>query len=107
MQKKKFFFWTKYRSEITIQPTNNNLDYIIDPIFRKINYMFVFLFKNGDNDLGRASGDKYYIQLVEIKVFHAFIGNKTISNQSMKLKQKAYKTLLKCQEVTNIQQKNY
>ena len=28
--------WNKYRSEITTQPKNNSLDYLIDPIFRKI-----------------------------------------------------------------------
>ena len=26
--------WNKYRSEITTQPDNNNLDYLIDPAFR-------------------------------------------------------------------------
>ena len=29
--------WNKYRSEITIQPKNSNLDYLIDPTFRKMN----------------------------------------------------------------------
>ena len=37
----------KYRSEIKTQPRNNNLHYLIDPIFRNINRLFVLAFKNG------------------------------------------------------------
>ena len=43
--------WNKYRSEITTQTKNNNLDYLIDPTFRKINRLFALSFKNGNNDL--------------------------------------------------------
>ena len=28
--------WNKYTSEITKQPENNNLDYMVDPIFRNV-----------------------------------------------------------------------
>ena len=43
--------WNKYRSEITAQPKNSNLDYMIDPTFRNINRLFVQSFKAGENDL--------------------------------------------------------
>ena len=39
-------FWNKYRSEITTQPKNNSLDYLIDPTFRNINRLFELSFKN-------------------------------------------------------------
>ena len=32
--------WNKYRSEITTQPKNNNLDYLIDPTFRNIDCLY-------------------------------------------------------------------
>ena len=51
--------WNKYRSEITTQPKNNNLDYLIDPTFRNINRLFALLFKNSSNDPTRYSFDKY------------------------------------------------
>ena len=35
---------------MTTQTKNNNLDYLIDPTFRKISRLFVILFKNGNND---------------------------------------------------------
>ena len=66
---KRIFSWKKYRSEITTQPKNNNLDYLIDPTFRNINRLFVNSFKNGDDDHSRYSFDKYSMSLVEIKDF--------------------------------------
>ena len=40
---KRAISWNKYRSEITAQPKFNNLDYMIDPGFKNINRMLVFL----------------------------------------------------------------
>ena len=61
--------WNKCRSEITTQTKNSNLDYLIDPILRNINRLFVLLFKNGNDDPTRNSFDEYYMSLVEIKRF--------------------------------------
>ena len=52
---KRTISWSKYRSEITAQSKNNTLDYMIDPTFRNINRLFVFLFKSGKNDSARNS----------------------------------------------------
>ena len=38
---KRTISWIKYRSEITTQTKNNNLDYLIDATFRNINRLFV------------------------------------------------------------------
>ena len=32
--------WNKYRSEISHQTKNNNLNYLIDPTFTKVNRLF-------------------------------------------------------------------
>ena len=69
---KRRIFWNKYRSEITTQPRNNDLDYMIDPTFKNINRLFVLSFKNGFNDPTRDSFDKYFMPLVEVKDFNAF-----------------------------------
>ena len=42
---KKTISWRKYRSEITTQRRNNNLDYLINLTFRNINRLFVFSLK--------------------------------------------------------------
>ena len=73
---KRTIYWNKYRSEITTQPKNNNLNYLIDPTFRNINRLFVLSFKNCNDDPTRNSFDNYYIPLVEIKDCKALIDNK-------------------------------
>ena len=32
--------WNKYRSKMSIQPQNNNLNYLIDPPFTNVNRLF-------------------------------------------------------------------
>ena len=68
--------WNKYRSEITTQTKNNNLDYLIDLTFRNINRLFILSFKNGSNDPTRNSFDKCYMPSVGINGFNALIENK-------------------------------
>ena len=46
---KRAICWNKYRSEIMTRSKNNNLDYIIDPIFRNFNRLLAQLFKAGEN----------------------------------------------------------
>ena len=56
--------WNKYRSEISNQTANNNLNYFIDPTFTKVNRLFVLAFQNEED---RSSFSKYYTSTVEIK----------------------------------------
>ena len=65
-------------AEITTE-TKNNLDYLIDPTFRKITRLFVLSFKNGNDDPTRDFFDKYCMSLVEIKDFYAVINHFLIS----------------------------
>ena len=85
--------WNKCRSEITTQTKNNNLDYLIDPVFRNFNRFFVLSFKNGNDDPLTDSFDKYYMPLVEIKYFNALINKKPFYDQPVKNKQEAYEKL--------------
>ena len=61
----KRIFWNKYRSEITTQPKNNSLDYLIDPTFRNINRFFVLSFKNGNNGPTRYYFNIFYMLLIK------------------------------------------
>ena len=83
------------KSEITTQPKNNNLAYLIDPTFRNINRLFVLPIKNGNDDPTIDYFDKYYIPLVEIKDFNTLINNKPFFDQPVKNKQEAYEKLTK------------
>ena len=37
--------WNKYRSQMTVQPQNNNVNYLIDPTFSNVNRLFVLAFE--------------------------------------------------------------
>ena len=65
--------WNKYKSEMSSQIKNNNLDYLIDPTFNKANRLFVLTFENEDD---RTSFSKYYVPKVEIKDFNVLIYGK-------------------------------
>ena len=104
---KRTSYWNKYRSEITTQAKNNNLDCLIDTTFTKTNRLFVLSFRNGNDDPTRNSFNEYYVPLVEIKDFNALIDNKPFFDQLIKTSRKRMKNLLKYQEVMIIQQETY
>ena len=62
--------WSKYRSEMTNQAKNNNLNYLLDLTFSKDNRLFVLSFENEDD---RASFSKYHAPTVEIKDYTTVI----------------------------------
>ena len=57
--------------------------------------MFVLLIKNRNDDANRDSLEKYYMSLIEVKVFNALIDNKPFFDQPVKSKQEAYEKLIK------------
>ena len=65
--------WNKYRSEMSNQSKNNNLNYLIDPTFTNVNRLFVLNFENEDD---RTSFSKYYVPKVKIKDFNVLIDGK-------------------------------
>ena len=86
--------WKKYWSEIATQTKENNLNYLIDPIFTNISRLFVLSFKNGDDDLLRDSFNKYYRPLAKIKDFDELIDNKQFFQQPVKKKQEGDEKLI-------------
>ena len=100
---KRIICWNKYRSELTIQPKKNNLDYLIDSIFRSLDRSFVISIKNGNDDPTRSSFNKYYMPLVEIKDFNSLIDDKSFFDQPVNANQKGLKNVSKCQEIMIVQ----
>ena len=56
--------------------------------------MFIFLFKNSDDDPTRDYFNDYYMPLLEIKGFNALVDNKTFFDQPGKSKQEVYEKLI-------------
>ena len=79
---------------MTTHQENDNLDYIINLIFRNIKRLFVRSFKNGNNDPISNTFDKHCMLLVEIKDFDALIDNKLFFDRPSKKKQEEYENLV-------------
>ena len=86
--------WNEYRSQITVQPQNNNLNYLIDPTFTNVNRLLVLSFaitNAGDN---RDSFSDYYVQNVEIKDFNVLIDGKSFFELPVKNREEAYEKII-------------
>ena len=76
--------WNKYRPQMTIQPQNNNLNYLINPTFTNVNRLFVLsLTRNNEGD-NRDSFADYYVPNGEIKHFNDLIDGKDVFDLPVK-----------------------
>ena len=81
--------WNKYRSQMTIQPQNNNLNYLIYPQFTNANRLFVLSHwriageNNATKDL-RDSFSHYYVPNAKIKDFNVLIDGKSFFDLPVK-----------------------
>ena len=90
--------WNKFRSEMSNQTTNNNLNYLIDPAFTNVNRLFVLSFKNehgndDENESVRTSFNKCYVPKVEIEDFNLMIDGKQFFEIPVKHKEEAYEAI--------------
>ena len=83
--------WNKYKSEMTNQTKTNNLNYLIDPTFIKVNRLFVLSFENEEH---RTSFSKYYTPKVEIKDFNVLTDGKCFFDVPVKSKKDAYEKII-------------
>ena len=58
---------------MTIQPQNNNLNYLIDPTFTNVNRLFVLSFPRNNNTDSRYSYSNYYVPKIKINDFNVLI----------------------------------
>ena len=85
--------WNKYRSQITIQPQNNNLNYLIDPTFRNVNRLFVLSLSRNNNTDSRDSFSHYYVPNVEIKDFNVLIDRESFFDLPVKNEEETYEKI--------------
>ena len=83
--------WNKYRSEMSNQNKTDNLNYLADPTFFKVNRLFVLPFEN-END--RTSYFKYYTPTIEITDFNVLIDGKSFFDVPVKNKEEAYEEII-------------
>ena len=81
----------KYRSGMSKQTENKNLNHLIDQKFTKVNRLFVYSFKNEDD---RISFSKYYTSNVKIKGFNVLIDGKGFFDTPIKYKAEAFEAII-------------
>ena len=86
--------WNKCRSQMSIQPQNNNLNYLIHPTFTSVNRLFVLSFPRNNNTDGRYSFSNYYLSKVKVNNFNVLIDGKSYFDLSVKNGEEAYEKLL-------------
>ena len=90
--------WNKYRSQMTIHPQNNNLNYLIDPTFTNVNRLSVLSFSRNSNTDSRYSYSNYYLPKVEINDFNILIDGKNFFDLPVKNAKEAYEKII---EISN------
>ena len=86
--------WNKYRSQMTLQPQNNNLNYLIDPTFTNVNRLFVLSFPRNNKTDNRDSFSNYYVPNVEIKDFNVLIDGKSFFYLPVKNEEETYEKII-------------
>ena len=86
--------WNKYRSQMSVQSNNNNLNYLIDPTFTNVNRLFAFSFARDNAGDKRDSFSHYYVPNIEIKDFNVLIDGKSFFDLSVKNEEEAYEKIM-------------
>ena len=79
---------------MSIQPQNNNLNYLIDPTFTSVSRLFVLSFSRNNNTDSRYSFSNYYVPKVKVNDFNALIDGKSFFDLSVKNDEEAYEKII-------------
>ena len=84
---------------MAVQSHKNNLNYLVDPTFTKVNRLFILSFakiaeENNTTKDHRDSFSRYYVSKVEIKYFNVLIDGKSFFQFPDKMKRKFSKNVL-------------
>ena len=84
---------------MTIQPQNNNLNYLIDPTFTNVNRLFVLSFQRiaGEDNATKDYRDyfsHYYVPSIRIKDFDVLIDGKSFFDLPVKNEEETYEKII-------------
>ena len=79
---------------MTIQPQNNNLNYLIDTTFTNVNRLFALSFSRNNNTDNRDSFSDFYVRNVEIKDSNVLIDGKRFFDLPVKNEEETYDKIM-------------
>ena len=83
--------WNKYRSQMTTEAIDNNLNILIDPTFTNVNRLFVLAYQNVDD---RQSFSQFYLPRVMVKDFNVIIDKLAFFDLPIKTEEEAYEKVI-------------
>ena len=83
--------WNKYRSQMSTEAINNNLNILIDTTFTNVNRLFVLTYQNADD---RQSFSEFYLPKVMVKDFNVIIDKLAFFHFPMKTEEEAYEKII-------------
>ena len=89
---KREIIWNKYRSQMTTEAINNNLNILIDPTFTGVNRLFVLAYGKNNND--RQSFSQFYLPNVLVKDYNVIIDKLAFFDLSIKTEEEAYEKII-------------
>ena len=88
---KREIIWNKYRSQMTTEAANNNLNILVDITFTNVNRLFVLAYKT-DND--RQSFSRFYLPNAMVKDYNVIIDKLAFFDLPIKTKEEAYEKII-------------
>ena len=88
---KREIIWNKYRSQMTTEAVNNNLNILIDPTFTNVNRLFVLAYRTADD---RQSFSHFYLPRVMVKDFNVIIDKLAFFDLPIKTEEEAYEKII-------------
>ena len=83
--------WNKYRSQMSTELINNNLNILIDPTFTNVNRLFVLAYQTADD---RQSFSQFYLPKVMVKDFNVIIDKLAFFDLLIKTEEEAYEKII-------------
>ena len=88
---KREIIWNKYRSQMTTEAINKNLNILIDPTFTNVNRLFVLAYRAADD---RQSFSQFYLPNVMVKDFNVIIDKLVFFDLPIKTEEEAYENII-------------
>ena len=88
---KREIIWNKYRSQMTAEAVNNNLNILIDPTLTNVNKLFVLAYRTADD---RQSFSQFYLPKVLVKDFDVIIDKLAFFDLPIKTEEEAYEKII-------------
>ena len=83
--------WNKYRSQMSTEEENNNLNILIDPTFTNVNRLFVLAYQTADD---RHSYSQFYLPRVMVKYFNVIIDKLSFFDLPIKTEEESYEKII-------------